>query len=182
MSDELELYPYAVNALKKHFTFDKVFNLLYFDQNLELLRDELIKLKKDSYEPNYRFIFLHHDTEYFLNHKPPGFLLINLQRLLQNLDISNGFCLIISQQDLSEHLELVRQQESNDLDAIGCIQTLLFLSGLMHPGASSDIKIEEIHQAYSSLNGIPRFHRRLLVSLLKEKNLLEQGLVSYNSW
>jgi hypothetical protein len=181
MSNENELYPCAVNTLKKHFIFDKVFNLFYFDQNLELLHNELIKLKKDRYEPNYRFIFLHHDTEYFLNHKPPGFLLINLQRLLQTLDIDNCFCLIISQQDLAPHLELVRQQESNSLDAIGCIQTTLFLGAEMHSNDSPDINTKQIHKAYASLNGVPRFHRRIFVSLLKEKNLLDQGFVSYNS-
>jgi hypothetical protein len=181
MSSETELYPEAVDILKKYFVFDKVFNLCHYDQNFELLYQELLKLKKDSYSPNYRFIFLHHETEYFLNHYSPGFTIINLQRVLQKLDISNGFCLIISQQDLTTQLELVRQQESNDSDAIGCVQTGMFVGAVLQPWDTTDIGIDNIHKVYASLNGVPRFHRRVLVSLLKEKNLLDHGFVSYNS-
>jgi hypothetical protein len=181
MSDEKELYPSAVDLLKKYFVFDRVFNLIYYDQNFDLLYNELLKLKKDCYDPNYRFIFLHHDTEYFLNHKSPGFTLINLQRVLQKLDISNCFCLVISQQDLSTQLEMVRQQESNDVDAIGYIQTMMFLGCVMKPSDTQELGSDQIHKVYTALNGVPRFHRRILVSLLKEKNLLDQGIVSYNS-
>lgn len=181
MSAEKELYPEAVNLLKKYFVFDQVFNLIYYDQNFDLLYNELLKLKKDRYDPDYRFIFLHHDTEYFLNHNQPGLTLINLQRLLQKLDISNCFCLIISQQDLSTHLELVRRQESNDVDAIGCIQTMMFSLSVVHPSDTQELGGDKIHKVYTALNGVPRFHRRILVSLLKEKKLLEQGFVSYNS-
>jgi hypothetical protein len=36
-----------------------------------------------------------------------------------------------------------------------------------------------ISKKYISLNGIGRFHRRILISLLQNRNLLESGMVSY---
>ena len=63
------LYPEALNVLKRHFVFDKIFDLIDYDLDMQQLHDELKLLKRDSYEANYRFIFLHYDTEYYIDQK-----------------------------------------------------------------------------------------------------------------
>jgi len=77
--------------LQNYFDFDVIFNLLDYDYRMLDLYNEIKLLKKISYNSNYRFIFLHYDTEYYITNDEPGLTLRNLQRLLVSLDIPNYF-------------------------------------------------------------------------------------------
>jgi hypothetical protein len=172
----------AITILKKHFVFDRIFNLIDYDLDMERLYKELRALRKDKFETNYRFIFLHYDTEYYITPtSPAGITLINLQKILESLDISNYFCLILTQQDLQPMCNRVWQEfASNDSCSITSIHN--FLHKPIHP-TITDCNLEPnetlITKKYISLNGVGRFHRRMLISLLKSKNLLDSGMVSY---
>ena len=166
------------DILKKYFKFDRVFNLLEYDSNMMNLYNELLELKKDSYEHTYRFIFLHYDTDYYITNNQPGLMLRNLQRVITSLDISNYFCLILTQKNITNELEILRQEETTDNCAIAsiqhCLQDLLWVNM-----ADINITPNSIISKYQSLCGHRRSHRTLLYSLLQNKNLLDQGMVSY---
>jgi len=168
-------------TLKKYFVFDRVFNLLAYDQDMTKLKEDLLPLVRDCYESNYRFIFLHYDTDYHISKDTPGLILRNLQKILHSLDISNYFCLILSQKDLQSHLDQLRIEETNDDCAIACIthrlQDLLFTLNC----DASDLNVDSINAKFLCLNRVKRSHRTLLFALLQEHNLLDQGLVSYGS-
>lgn len=167
----------VLETLKKHFIFDRIFNLLKYSNNMQALQQDLSVFVRDEYEVNYRFIFLHYDTDYHLNDQP-GFILINLQRILQSLGISNYFCLILTQKNLTNHLEQIRIQETNDDCAIDSIQHNL--QDLLHfPNTFQTLSSACIEKKFICLNNVRRNHRRILFSLLKDKNLLDHGLVSY---
>lgn len=165
------------NTLKKHFVFDRIFNLLHYANNMWGLHHELKKLVRNEYEPNYRFIFLHYDTDYYIgNH--PGMMLTNLQRVTHSLEISNYFCLILTQQDLTDELEQLRIQETNDDCAIDSIKHNL--QDLLHfPNTYQTLNPLAIKKKYICLNNVRRNHRTLLFCLLQDKKLLDDGLVSY---
>ena len=166
------------DVLKKYFIFDKIFNLLDYDNDMSMLYEDLKKLKKESYDVNYRFIFFHYDTDYYITNSQPGLTLRNLQRIIVSLDISNYFCLILSHQDIDKELEILRQEETTDDCAISCIQH--FLQKLI-PIKITYINLnpENITTKYQSLCGARRSHRTLLYSLLRRNSLLDQGQVSY---
>jgi len=169
----------TINILEKYFKFDQLFDLLRYGLDMKKLHNDLSKLKKDTYEPNYRFIFLHYDTEYFLN--DTGLITLNLQRILHDLDISNYFCLILTQQNIQDYLNKLSQFETTDLCGIASISNFLHKPLHDHVSPDLDLNTESITSHYISLNGVCRFHRRVLISLLKEKKLLDTGLVSYNA-
>ena len=166
------------DILKQYFKFDRVFDLIDYDSNMMNLYNELLELKKDSYEHNYRFIFLDYDTDYYITNNQPGLMLRNLQRIITSLDISNYFCLILTQKNITNELEILRQEETTDNCAIASIQH--YLQDLLW-GNMADINIttNSIISKYQSLCGQRRSHRTLLYSLLQNKNLLDQGMVSY---
>ena len=166
------------DILKQYFKFDRVFNLIEYDSNMMNLYNELLELKKDSYEHNYRFIFLHYDTDYYITNNQPGLMLRNLQRIITSLDISNYSCLILTQKNITNELEILRQEETTDDCAISCIQH--FLQKLI-PIKITYINLnpENITTKYQSLCGARRSHRTLLYSLLRRNSLLDQGQVSY---
>lgn len=161
------------------FEYDKIFNLLDYDHDMSLLYSELLTLKKDAYDSNYRFIFLHWDTDYYINNTQPGILLRNLQRILVALDISNYFCLIITHQDIRSQLEQLRLEETTDNVSIDCIITML--QDFNFKQCNPELNAHLIEKKYLTLNRLRRFHRTFLYSCLKDKNLLDQGIVSYAS-
>jgi len=166
--------------LSKYFQYDKIFNLMDYDSNMILLYHELKKLTKRCYKHNYRFIFCHWDTDYYLPDSTIGFTLRNLQRILVQLDIPNYFCLIITQQNIANELEQLRTEECvNDLYAISCITVVLH--ELHHLTESNSESLASIDKVFISLNGRVRKHRTVIISLLKYKNLIDQGIVSYGT-
>ena len=166
------------DILKQYFKFDRVFNLIEYDSNMMNLYNELLELKKDSYEHNYRFIFLHYDTDYYITNNQPGLMLRNLQRVITSLDISNYSCLIFTQKNITNELEILRQEETTDNCAIASIQH--YLQDLLWVNmADINITTNSIISKYQSLCRQRRSHRTLLYSLLQNKNLLDQGMVSY---
>ena len=166
------------DILKQYFKFDRVFNLIEYDSNMMNLYNELLELKKDSYEHNYRFIFLHYDTDYYITNNQPGLMLRNLQRVITSLDISNYSCLILTQKNITNELEILRQEETTDNCAIASIQH--YLQDLLWVNmADINITTNSIISKYQSLCRQRRSHRTLLYSLLQNKNLLDQGMVSY---
>lgn len=167
-------------TLSKHFKFDKIFNLLHYGVSLSGLKVDLMPLCKESYENNYRFIFLHYDTDYHITNDQPGLVLRNLQRILLSLDIPNFFTLIISQKDLQPHLDLLRGQETNDDCAIACIAHPL-QENMHFEKINIDYNNDKIVSKFMSLNRVKRFHRTLLYALLKKNDLIKHGSVSYSS-
>jgi hypothetical protein len=164
--------------LDKYFKYDKIFDLYDFDMNLPQLHEELRQLKKQEYEPNYRFVFLHYDTDYYITNDQPGILLRNLQKIIWSLDISNYFCLILSQQDLQPELDRLRIEETTDDVSIACIthclQDLMYL-----PQQAHNKNFDGVEKHYICLNLIPRIHRICMFVLLQYNQLLDKGLVSY---
>jgi hypothetical protein len=172
-------------VLKKYFIFDKIFNLLHYDYDMKELHVELSQLRQDSYKENYRFIFLLEDTQYYITNDRPGLTLLNLQRILQDLDISNYFCLILTTQNIAWQLKQLRKQETTDDCSIDSITNFYSVShineNLDDHIVDTDINAQNIVSKYQSLNRVTRFHRHVLFSLLRNKNLLDHGIVSYNS-
>lgn len=176
----------TISVLKKFFVFDRIFNLTRYDHNMNKLYEELSQLKQVKYQNNYRFIFLFYDTQYYIPNNKAGLTLLNLQRILHQLDIPNYFCLILSQQPIAEELNYLRQTETTDDCSIDSIVYYnYYTTDIFNNVANIDPELEinehMICSKYQSLNRIKRFHRRVLFSILKDKNLLDHGAVSYNS-
>lgn len=169
----------AVSILKKYFVFDEIFDLLEYDFNMNELYNKLKELRKDCYDLNYRFIFLHYDTEFYTSPDYIGLTIINLQKILESLDIPNYFCLILSQQDLQPACNRAKEYFApNDDCSITVIKN--FLHTPIQP-IVTDVELNEknIQKHYVSFNNVGRFHRRILMALLRDNNLLNLGLVSY---
>jgi hypothetical protein len=170
----------TIDILKQYFVFDRIFDLIEYDLDMERLYNDLKSLRKDVFESNYRFIFLHYDTEYYVAPDMPGLTLMNLQKILESLDISNYFCLILTQQNLQSMCKQVACESTTESCSISAITSHLHCP--IHPAITDinlDLNEKLISKKYISLNGVGRVHRRVLISLLENKNLLSSGMVSY---
>lgn len=175
------LEPTAIDILNKYFVFDRVFNLIEYANNMDDLYTELNLLKRDSFESNYRFIFLHYDTEYYIRNIDPGLTMSNLQTILHELDIPNYFCLILTQQNIQHFIDELGKEKTNDPTSIASIQNCLHQPLYCDADANLELNVGAITKHYISLNGARRFHRRILVSILKDRLLVDKGVVSYGA-
>jgi hypothetical protein len=166
--------------LDKYFWYDKIFDLLDYDEDLQSLYEELKQLSKPHYENNYRFIFLHYDTDYYITNDQPGVLLRNLQRMIWSLGIGNYFCLILSQQNLENELDRLRIEETTEDVSIACITHPLQNINYF-PQLVENLNSDKIVKNYSCFNRQKRFHRLAMFVLLKENNLLDKGMVSFGA-
>lgn len=164
--------------LDKYFVYDRVFNLFHYQDTMEVLYNDLLPMKKCEYQSNYRFIFLHYDTDYYITNNQPGILLRNLQKILVSLDIPNYFCLILTEQNIQKELDQLAREETSDDCSISSIQH--GLQDWIHKKIpDSDLNRMQISKKYICLNRFRRSHRALLFSILKNKNLLDDGIVSF---
>ena len=177
----LDLWPECEDILNKCFVYDKIFDLLAYDSDFSTLANELGALKQETFDSNYRFIFLHYDTDYYLYPGLPGLILTNLQRLLVELDIPNYFCLIITNHTrIKSELEYLCRTFTKDTHPIGSIVCQLQqchvtkIDNIQRCNLNNQLEFK-----YSCFNNAARSHRHSLISLLHYKKLLPQGLVSY---
>ncbi len=178
----LDLWKECEDILTKYFVYDKIFDLLNYSTDIENLKKELITLKKEVYNNNYRFIFLHYDTDFYLYQNMPGILLTNLQIILAELDIPNYFCLIVSNHNnLDSELETLRYNFTKDTCAISNICCQLQKCHVTNKLDPVDLNINNISKSYVCFNNARRSHRHTLISMLRHSRLLDQGIVSYVS-
>lgn len=176
----LNLWEECNNILDKHFVYDKIFDLYAYDTDLKKLYDELSGLKKETYDINYRFIFLHYDTDYYIYPNTPGILLTNLQTILTKLDIPNYFCLIITNHtNLDHELKYLQKHLTNDHSPIGVIVSQLQNCHVIKSLTNIDVNTMNIKNSYCCFNHSRRGHRSALISLLHYKDFLKYGTVSY---
>jgi len=176
----LNLWPECETILQKYFVYDKIFDLFYYDQNFEKLQAELTKLKQDCFPPNYRFVFLHYDTDYCIYPGIPGIMLTNLQQLLVELDIPNYFCLIVTNHfNIKQDLSYLQQVFTKDTHPIGSIICQLQQCHVKPFKELLPCEPTKLEHKFSCFNYTKKSHRDSLISLLNYKNLLGQGLVSY---
>lgn len=182
MNNMFELWLQCNALLKKYFIFDKVFDLMLYDHNFDKLKIELTALKKDSYDINYRFIFLHYDTDYYIYPNTPGIMLTNLQGILSDLNIPNHFCLIITNHNnLSTELEYLKDKFTIDQIAISNIFCQLQNCHVTPALSDPCINISDITKHYTCFNNSKRNHRHTLIKLLAHDKLLSKGIISYAS-
>jgi hypothetical protein len=148
---------------------------------MPLLFQDIKSDLKDSYNPNDRIVFQLNDHDFYLNNDGPGWILYNLQLILQDLDISNYFCLLLTHQpDYTDYTTQV-QQLTTDLHSIDSITTTLSAPELFTSNVFSTDTSEQIVKSFCVLSRQARPHRTYFMSKLFENNLNNSGLVSYNN-
>ena len=172
-----------LSAINTRFKVLDVIDLFDYDEDMWKLHAHLKKLKQEEYQANEKIVFLHFDTDFYLQQDQPGFTIQNLHLILADLDIPFAFTLLITNHyGISQQLKSARIGiNPSEPKSLPCIETN-FQDLLINDGTVVDIKInpDRINYQYSCLNRSKRSHRAFLLSLLKSRELLVKGLVSYH--
>ena len=88
-----------INDLKKQYNIVDIVDLGSWDQNYERsqqwLEQSCRQLHKETFRPNERIIFLH-SKDFYVREDSVGIVLKNLQVILNEVDISNAFVMLVS--------------------------------------------------------------------------------------
>jgi hypothetical protein len=115
----------TINNLKQQYNVLTVVDLDKWSQDnydtaKAWLNDILIELRKDCFENNERIIFTL-TRDYYVKNIAGGLILKNLQILLNEVDITNCFVIVLTTNDrLSEELTIVDNSDNTKLQGIVC--------------------------------------------------------------
>lgn len=170
------------NILRQYFNVLGIFDLNQYSRNMWDLYDELRLISRSHYEHSDRIVFTLFDHDFYLDNQGPGWTLYNLQLILADLDISNFFCLLLTNQPHYDDLTRWAQTNlTNDAFPIRSITTLLNKDFFPNRTSTRDPHMDQIEKPYCVLSRQSRPHRTFFISKLWKANLFESGIVGYNN-
>lgn len=174
------LWEPTTKYIKEKYKIRAWFDLRPYDYTPQLFNNILKPLSGYNFAPNERVVITHTDTQYYMPSSKVSFTLRNLHAALSHFLIPTEMILFFTNQyGIEEELNFLAQ-EFNFENPIKPIVSFYDVVGTTNTVLPIDLNENEINFSYSCLNGIERSHRSLLLSLLKENNLLDHGLVSTN--
>jgi hypothetical protein len=176
------MIPIWQDILNKHFNVVGLFDLNAYMRNMPELCKQLALIKKSQFSNNDRIVFTLFDHDFYLNNDGPGWTLYNLQIILDHLDISNFFCLLLTNQpDYNDHTGWVQKNLTNDDFPIRAVTTLLSNTTYDPNCTPREALIDQIDKSYCVLSRQARPHRTFFMAKLMHNNVCDAGLVGYNN-
>lgn len=172
-------WPHLAQALQsKYEIIDEIdiFSIVPFPQQVAHL---FKKFQNYTFKPNQRLVITHIDVGFYLRHCPYSLNLYNLFHILTYYDIPTEFVILVTNQKMDKEVEcLSKIFNTAPFKVISSFYNIVqtIPSGMVNTGLDSDL----IEYPYISLNGVPRPSRFMLLSMLKNKDLLDKGIVSWN--
>ena len=153
------------------------------DEHLEEMYNFFSKYQHRVFEEKDRLVILHHDTDYYnstiIGNGNIGNTAYNIIKIIAHFNISTYHVLILTNNTGGK-----QQNEFDylcDIFNIGKIKTIECNLFYYFPEKVFEKPALNLQKDYlfSSLNGVSRTHRKTLLCSLLEKNLLENGIVSW---
>lgn len=160
------------------------FDLVMYDDNFEMLKTHIANVREKKFNPDDKFIIVHHDTDYYMPHCPYGLTIYNLYKTFVELDISLSTVILIT-----NHKGIIKDFKSlipnNEYQYNLPLIIDEYLSAFNDIYLPTSLKIKEFdtdisHHAISLL-GAKRIHRNILFNEFKGRNLLKQIICAYNN-
>lgn len=170
----------VTQLLHQYYNFEEVIDLFKYDYDLNALKEKLISLRKDYFAPNDRIIFFNREPGFFIRQRDQ-IVWYNLQKILADLDISNSFCIVITQHDSQKYFNEIYRELSADDFPIKIFDYWHFCDWMPLPTEDIGLNFDRIHKHYITLNRIRKKHRSLVLGYLEHYDILDRGLVSYNA-
>lgn len=166
--------------LRQYYNFSEIIDLQPYECDLYKLKNKLLSLKKESFGPTDRIIFFNREPSLYLRQRD-NLLWYNLQKVLFDLDISNSFCIVITQHDSREYFNEIYKEITTDEFPIAVFDYWHFSDWMPTPSKDIDLNFNLIEKKYITLNRVRKKHRALVIGYLEHYNIVDQGIVAFNS-
>lgn len=151
-------------------------NLLDYDANMEQLGHDLSFLKGYNFSQDQRLIFSLYDTEYYLPGTAFGFTIENLSRLLVDLDISPGYCMLFT----NHHgIEKNINDRYQNFPIVVCENNFCYRLNTPTPEILQR-RASDINQHFCFMSNIQRNHRTFIRLWLEDKKLIDTTILAWH--
>lgn len=172
-------WPAITNQLTKKYDVINWFEICCYDINLHNMVEFWQQYKDYSFKSNERIVVIDSETQYYPYNSTVGDSLYNLFLTLNYFNIPTDFLIFLSNYPSRNEIKKLANMFTLPEPTIhysdyfvGWIQPDLTIT----QGTNSD----NVSTAFICLNGMSRAHRVDTLCLLKEYNLFDKGIVTYN--
>lgn len=181
-------YTNFIKIVKQYVNILDILSVPTFDQDFDVLRNRLLKTKKQEYNHRDYYVIEHYDPQYYLPHCPYSLTTFNLVRTFQEVDISLGRTMIFTNNlgYINEFKVLIPE----DLHQFGLpVMFDKYLANMPFNHIKSqdckdyqDIPINntKIEKNCLTMIGKDRVHRNVLYTHIKTNDYLNQIATVYN--
>ena len=177
--------------LEKKFNVVEHIHLIKEDEDLEPLKQRLLRSKLKSYTKNDRYVMIDDDTHYYTDGSLYSLTWYNIVKTFLDTDIPLSSIIVFY--NGSGLLEQILPLIPKELQDQGCIPTIVDLRSSCWVTATSGsmvfindfdkhrISDAPITKHAISMMGQPRIHRNILQNHIKENQLFDKIAVAYNN-
>ena len=176
-------WPSIIEKIRSKYQIVAELDFLELDQDPQKMFHRLAAAYKDEYRHDEKILVYHYDTDYYV--EGIGFCLHNFLQCLKFLNISPSVVLMITNHHGIEK-EIKSFYLKNYVDQDYSVDRMLIfesnhsqLQATPVPVAT-DLSPGEISFPFICLFGSKRVHRVVLISTLKQRNILDKGICSWN--
>ncbi len=182
-------YGWMIDKLDRKFNVVEYIDLLSVDTDFEMLKQELLLSRLDSYTKNDRYVIFDEDTHYYIDGCSYSLTWYNIIKMFLNIDIPLDSLIVFYNGSglLEQILTLIPRELQNE----NCIPTIIDNRSKLWLGRSEQRFINHFdkHRTVNthitrhaiSMIGEKRIHRNILQNHIKENNLFDKIAVSYNN-
>ena len=173
--------------LNNKFNIIEEIDLINTDFDFSILKNILLKTKKDHYTNIDKYIIIHYDTDYYLPHCPYGLTIFNLVKTFTEVDISlDNIIFVTSYPGIKKEFELLvpEYEQPYNLPIIidNCITCFNDeLHAIRNALPNNVVKIDTIEKRAVCMLGQSRAHRHILYNFIKKHNLFDKIATSFNN-
>lgn len=175
-----------INTVQQQVNVIGSFDLLEVDQNFDVVKEYLLRKRKDHFDAKDFFLVSHYDPEYYLPKCPYGLTTFNLVRTFQEVDISLSKLIIVSNRTghLEEFKTLIPEEIHKwELPIVFDRCLSAFEYNFLDNFGFSDIAVnsELIETNMLSMMRCQRLHRNTIYNFIKDNNLFDSVAIAYNN-
>ena len=169
-----------IDIVASKFCILEIVDLMEFDHDMIKLENFLKKYQDVSFNSNDRLIVFHHETEYYPSESSLGNTVYNFLKLLNNYNIPSDYIIMFTNHyGLDKKIATVNKKLFNQPD-LKVIYTVHWYDFPTVDCINTDSTSDNIEKLFICLNYVQREHRMFTLCALQNKNLLENGIVSYH--
>jgi len=175
---DLQPWPVITQSLEEKYQVLNWYVISMHDFNFQSMTKFWDQYKNHVFGPNERIIVVDTETQYYAEKNSIGHGLFNLFLTLHHYNIPSDFVILLTnypaQKEVSELCRLF------NLPRPVIHQSDYFLGWIQPDIANAPNNFDNIQKVYICLNGQSRAHRVDVLCLLKDYNLIDRGIVTYN--
>jgi hypothetical protein len=169
-----------LDLIKQKYQIVNIIDLFDYDLDIESMADVLALYFNAEFTHSERLVVLHHDVDFYPSGNAVGNTIYNFLRLCSNYMISLDHIIVLTNHyGIESEIKSAASQICND-DSINVIYTSQWYDFPSAPQNNDLPDNIDITNLYCCLNGLKRQHRVMTLCMLKEYNLLNNGIVSYH--